>query len=56
VNNWWNVKEEANKKAFEKTLQTIKTEPAIAEKPTERYTCTKFDQFSGTALILSNDR
>jgi hypothetical protein len=40
------VKEEANKKAFEKTLQTIKTEPAIAEKPTERYTCTKFDQFS----------
>jgi DnaJ homolog subfamily C member 2 len=31
------VKEEFNKKAFEKTLQTIKTDASIQEKPSERF-------------------
>lgn len=31
------VKEEANKKAFEKTVQNIKNEPVVQEKPSERY-------------------
>jgi len=32
------IKEEANKKAFEKTIQGIKTEPVVESKPSERYT------------------
>ena len=31
------VKEEANKKAYEKTLQTITTEDLVKDKPSERY-------------------
>lgn len=37
------VKEEANKKAFEKTLQTIKIEVKVEDKPTERYASKHFD-------------
>ena len=29
--------QEANKKAFEKTVQNIKTETIVQEKPSERY-------------------
>lgn len=32
------TKEEMNKKAFEKTVQSIKQEPVVTEKPSERYT------------------